>query len=175
MSRPVVTVFGASAPREGDADYAVALAAGRRLGDLGYALANGGYAGTMEASARGAKEAGSTTIGVTCSIWRSKPSAYIDRVIHTDTLPERLATLIDLGTAGYVVLPGATGTLLELAAVWEQQLKGILPRRPIACVGGFWRPLVEMMASARADSRSLVDLLESPEELDRCFPPAGAS
>ena len=174
MSRPVVTVFGAGAPREGEEAYAVARAVGRRLGELGYAVANGGYAGTMEASARGAKEAGSTTIGVTCAIWRSEPNAYIDRVIRTGALPERLATLIDLGTAGYVVLPGATGTLLELAAVWEQQLKGILPRRPIACVGGFWRPLVEMMASARADSRLLVDLLGSPEDLGRCFTPAGA-
>jgi len=174
VSRPVVTVFGAGDPRKGDAAYAVALEAGRRLGELGYAVANGGYAGTMEASARGAKEAGSTTIGVTCSIWRSDPNAYIDRVVRTDALPERLATLIDLGAAGYVVLPGATGTLFELAAVWEQQLKGILSRRPIACVGAFWQPLVEMMASARADSRSFVDLMESPTDLGRCFPPAGA-
>jgi uncharacterized protein (TIGR00730 family) len=175
VSRPVVTVFGASAPREGEQAYDVARAVGRRLGELGFALANGGYAGTMEASARGAKEAGSTTIGVTCSIWRSDPNAYIDEVIRTEVLGERLATLIELGTAGYVVLPGATGTLLELAAVWEQQLKHILPRRPIVCMGDFWRPLVEMMASARADSRSLVDLLEAPSDLDRCFTPAGAS
>jgi len=171
----VVTVFGASGPREGDAAYTVALETGWRLGELGYALANGGYAGTMEASACGAKEAGSTTIGVTCSIWRSVPNAHVDRVIRTEALPERLATLIELGTAGYVVLPGATGTLLELAAVWEQQLKGILSRRPIVCIGDFWRPLVEMMAAARADSRELVEVVDGPEDLGRCFPLAGAS
>jgi len=41
------------------------------------------------------------------------------------------------------------------------------------CVGEFWRPLVEMMASARPDSRDLVALVGDADGLDRFFPPQG--
>lgn len=42
---------------------------------------------------------------------------------------ERLAVLTDMGDL-FVVLPGSTGTLLELALVWEMLCKG-LTRKPV--------------------------------------------
>jgi hypothetical protein len=37
--------------------------------------------------------------------------------------------------------------LLELATVWELKNKGFLDRaKPIILAGGFWRPLIELMA-----------------------------
>jgi predicted Rossmann-fold nucleotide-binding protein len=45
-----------------------------------------------------------------------------------------------------VVLPGGTGTLLELAKVWELKNKGFLEeRKPIILAGAFWEPLVELI------------------------------
>jgi len=131
---PVVSVFGANDPAEGDEAYQQARAAGRELARLGYAVANGGYAGTMEASFRGAKEAGGATIGVICTLWKSPANRYTDRVIKTRDLFERARTLVELGSAGYVVLPGATGTLVELALVWELTCKRLMARRPIVCL-----------------------------------------
>lgn len=164
-----VTVFGSADPCEGDSAYEVARETGRVLAELGYRIANGGYGGTMEAAARGARDAGGKTIGVTCRLWRSAPNAYIDREVETADLPERLNRLIELGTAGYVVLPGATGTLVELAMVWELTSKGMLPARPIVCMGEFWRPVVGMMAEQRPASAEHVRVASGPGDLRAHF------
>ena len=197
--RSVVAVFGSNGAEAGGQAYERARAVGRELAEMGYAVANGGYGGTMEASARGAKEAGGATIGVTCSLWSTSANRYIDEVIVTRSLPERIETLIALGRCGYVVLPGATGTLAELAWVWELACKGFLenmrdtanshgvakmpqavvaqevtkmPKRPIVCMGRFWRPVIEMMVAARPASGACVSLADSPAELQKYFAPA---
>ncbi len=165
----IVTVFGASDPVEGSAPYETARAVGQKLAELGYTVANGGYGGTMTASARGAKDAGGKTIGVICSIWPSKPNRHIDTVVVTDSHWHRVQKLIELGNCGYVVLPGATGTLVELATVWELMYKGLLDRRPLVCVGAFWRPLIETMASSGAAVADFVTLAASEEDLGGMF------
>ena len=167
----VVAVFGANDPAPGEAAYELARRVGATLAGLGYAVANGGYGGTMEASARGAKETGGHTIGVTCRVWRAEPNRWIDRAIVTASLMQRVRTLIDVGQAGYVVLPGATGTLVELATAWEMIGKGLLDRRPIVCTGEFWRPLIQLMGAARPRSTALVAIAEGVEDLSRHFPP----
>lgn len=168
----VVTVFGSNDPQLGEVAYDVAREVGQLLGELGYAIANGGYGGTMEASAAGAARAGAHTIGVTCSIWRSQPNRHIRQVVATSAMHERLVRLVELGTSGYVVLPGATGTLAELAWVWELMCKRQLDIRPIVCVGRFWAPLLAMMEAARPASSRLVRLITTPAELREVFPPA---
>ena len=168
-SASVITVFGANNAVEGDAAYQSAREVGRVLAELGYTVANGGYGGTMEASACGAKGAGGRTIGVTCKAWKSRPNAYIDREVKTADLFERLRTLIDLGTTGYVVLPGATGTLVELATVWELVGKGMIVDRPIVCVGRFWQPLVEMIRAQRSGIEKHICLVDGPGDLPGHF------
>ena len=168
--RQIVTVFGSADPPAGSEQYELARAVGRVLACQGYGLANGGYGGTMEASARGAKEARGLTVGVTCSMWKSKPNAYIDRVEQTADLPARLDKLISLGHSGYVVLPGATGTLVELAMVWELKAKRFLPPVPIVCLGEFWKPLLNIMASARPGIERAVRIVDTPENLRAIFP-----
>jgi uncharacterized protein (TIGR00730 family) len=168
-SNNVISVFGASNPEPGTAEYKQAQAVGRVLAELGYAIANGGYGGTMEASARGAKEAGGQTLGVTCRVWSRKPNEYIDEIVETAEYNERLSKLIDLGRSGYVALPGATGTLVELAWVWEHACKGWWAR-PIAMVGEFWKPLVKMMVAQRSRSDQYVRLVTTAEELKNVFP-----
>jgi uncharacterized protein (TIGR00730 family) len=169
----VVTVFGSGDPAPGSDAYEQARAVGRVLAELGYAVANGGYGGTMEASARGAVEAGGRTLGVTCSAWRSRPNRYVQRVIATEDLRRRVATLVELGRAGYVVLPGGTGTLAELAWVWERLCKGLLPRRPFVCVGEFWQPLIDLIRAARPGSAACVARVDAPDGLAEHFPPGG--
>ena len=164
-----VSVFGANDPRPGDAAYEVARSVGGKLAELGYGIVNGGYGGTMEASARGAKEVEGRTVGVTCSIWKSQPNPYIDEVVRTEGLQQRVDKLVELGRGGYVVLPGATGTLVELATVWERMCKGLLEQRPLVCVGSFWWPVVELMRSARPRCGELVQLAGGSEELALYF------
>jgi uncharacterized protein (TIGR00725 family) len=168
---PTVGVFGSGDPCEGELEYRVACDVGRRLAELGYVVVNGGYGGTMEASARGAKDAGGEVIGVTCSVWRSPPNRFLSREIRTASLSERMEVLITEGANGYVCLPGATGTLAELAYVWEYLCKGLLPPRPLVCFGSFWRPVIDLMISARARSGDAVVVVSDVEGLERHFPP----
>ncbi|OHB75387.1 MAG: hypothetical protein A2Z25_16080 [Planctomycetes bacterium RBG_16_55_9] len=120
----------------------------------------------MLAAAKGAAEAGGEVIGVTCSAFKSgKANVYITREMVTESLEERLDTLIELGRA-YVVLPGGTGTLLELAKVWELKNKRFLEtKKPIILVGGFWKPLVDLVATDDPDSRRYVKLADDPKRI----------
>jgi len=163
MSKKIVTIFGTS--RAGDAIFALAIETGRLLAEAGFAIANGGYGGTMLAAAKGAAEAGGEVIGVTCSAFKSgKANEYVTREIVTDSLDERLDTLVKLGQA-YIVLPGGTGTLLELAKVWELKNKGFLKTdKPIILLGGFWKPLIELIATDDADSSRYVKLANEPKQ-----------
>lgn len=166
MNRKVVSVFGTGKAREGDPAYVLAEQVGRALAEAGFIVANGGYGGTMRASAKGAAEVGGTVVGVTCSAFKnSVANAYVTREVKTDSLEERLQNLIKAGTA-YVVLPGGTGTLLELAAVWELKNKGFLDRgRPIILVGGFWQPLVDLVAGEDPSCVAGVVVAGGPDEM----------
>lgn len=166
MSIKTVTIFGTSRGRAGDSTFALALETGRLLARAGFTIANGGYCGTMLAAAKGAAEAGGEVVGVTCSVFKSgRANEYITREITTDSLDERLDTLIELGQA-YVALPGGTGTLLELAKVWELRNKGFLkPDKPIILVGEFWKPLVELIGLDDPESSRYVELADDPEQV----------
>ncbi len=153
MKRKVVTVFGSSQPRPGSAPYANAYELGRGIASAGWTLCNGGYGGTMEAGAKGAVEVGGHTIGVTLSrVGPRGPNPYIKQEIPTFSLLVRLETLTRLAHA-YVVLPGGTGTLLELAAVWEMFNKRILRRAaPLILLGEHWRAVVAAVRSEQPDA-----------------------
>jgi len=146
----IITVFGSYESAPGSAEYEQAYQVGYELGRAGFSIANGGYAGTMEASAKGAKAAGAKTIGVTCTAFRrSRANTYIDQEIQTPSLCDRLDKLIELG-CGYVVLPGGTGTLTELAYTWELMNKGFLTARPLVIMGDFWQPVVDLVGPPSA-------------------------
>ena len=163
-SRRIVTVFGSAAPRRGEQLYETARQVGAGLARLGLTVCNGGYGGTMEATARGAREAGGHTIGITCrALGRPGANAYIREVIETTTLTERLETLLRLGRA-YVVLPGGTGTLAELALCWEMRNKGLIEAaRPLVLLGDWWRPVVDCVA--RVQPADLVTITADVDDL----------
>ena len=158
-----MTIFGTGRAKPGDSAYELAYETGKMLAQAGFTIANGGYGGTMLAAAKAAAEAGGEIIGVTCASFKgSTANEYISREIVADSLDERLDTLIKLGQ-GYVVLPGGTGTLLELAKVWELKNKGFLEvDKPIILVGDFWKPLVDLVASDDPDSSRGIKLADEP-------------
>ena len=164
MASKIITIFGTARARAGDEKFAVAERLGRGLAEAGFVIANGGYGGTMLAAAKGAREAGGEVIGVTCSAFSSKANQYISREIVTDSLDERLNKLIELG-AGYIVLPGGTGTLLELAMVWELKNKGFLPKdKPVIIAGDFWKGLLDMIETDDAGCSRYIKQVDDPEE-----------
>jgi uncharacterized protein (TIGR00730 family) len=144
-----VTIFGSSIPGESTEVYQQAQQLGRRLAESGFAVCNGGYGGLMEASSRGAREAGGHTIGVTCNVWTATPNRWIVEEARTSTFMERLLALIERGDS-YIVLPGGTGTLAELALVWEMMNKSSLSRsvggrKPLVVMVPYWQPVIECL------------------------------
>jgi uncharacterized protein (TIGR00725 family) len=165
----IVTVFGSSRPREGEPEYTLAYNVGKELAHAGFTVCNGGYGGIMEASARGAKNAGGKTIGIIAEVFRSKKAnTWIDATFTSTTLIDRMMDLISRGEA-YVILKGGTGTLLELAAVWELMNKGLMSEKPIVAVGGFWSQVVDTLKEELAwegldNCTKYVSIVDSPRE-----------
>lgn len=144
MATKQVTVFGSGTVQEGSREWQQAYEVGSLLAKSGFTVVNGGYGGTMAASAQGAKEAGGSTVGVTTDEFSgSVKNESIDQEIRKSTWRERLHELIALGD-GYVVLDGGTGTLTELMVVWEMVNKH-LHLKPIAIVGRHMQSLVNAL------------------------------
>ena len=164
MANKTITMFGTGRAKSNDEVFRLAYEMGKLLAQGGFAIANGGYGGTMLAAAKGAAEAGGEVIGVTCSAFGGKPNEYISREIVSQSLDERLDKLIELGD-GFLVLPGGTGTLLELAKVWELQNKGFLSEgKPIIIVGEFWKGLLDTIDSDDAGSSQYIEQAHGPQE-----------
>lgn len=139
-----VTVFGSSIPRPGSSEYKFAYNLGKALGEKKINVCSGGYQGIMDAVSKGASETGAEAIGITVNIYNSKPSIYLTKQIDCDSLFERIENLIQTGDA-YIILPGGTGTMLELSVVWEYINKGLLEKKPVAVYGEMWKNIINAM------------------------------
>ncbi len=169
-NRPIICIFGSYSPQPGHEGFDQAYAIGKALAEAGFDICNGGYDGTMLASARGAKDGGGFTIGVTCDIFGAARGKSLEanpcidyEIAHTDLL-ERVREMMKLG-AGYVILPGGTGTLAELAIVWEYVAKKLIAPRPIFVVGDYWKSAVETVMAHRAKHGRCIHFVDSPEQI----------
>src|SRR5271155_1419410 len=138
----IVTVFGSSRPRAGEPQYVAAHALGGALASKGFVVCSGGYSGVMEAVSRGAKEAGGRTLAITAKFFKARANKWVDEEVRMKTWQARLFELIKRGR-GYVACPGGTGTLVELAVVWEMINKGAMSKKPVVVLGDFWQPVIE--------------------------------
>ena len=167
MTKKTITIFGSSKPEEGDDEYKVAYELGRLLGKNNFNVCTGGYYGIMEAVSKGAVEAGSEATGVTVQGWSRQGNSFLTKEIKCNSLFERLNKLIEIGDA-YVILQGGTGTLLELAAVWELANKSAMDHKPIACHSSLWQGIISIMnIQMKKEGRSteLVKTFENVEEI----------
>jgi uncharacterized protein (TIGR00725 family) len=166
-----ITVFGSSRPRAGHSDYEDARALGRALAGAGFVVCSGGYGGTMEAVSRGAKESGGRTIGITAEFFSGGANRWVDEEVRVATWQARLFALIERG-AGYVACKGGTGTLVELAVVWEMLNKRVMSEKPFVVLGDFWGPILERVREVETGHSSswgeaenpLVHLAPNPED-----------
>lgn len=154
--RPPIAVFGSSEPLPGSPAYERARQLGHLLGEAGYPVINGGYGGVMEASARGASQAGARTIGVTVAAFahRAHANPFIVKEFRERDLYDRTRRLIEEAGA-FVVLPGRAGTLAEVAFLWALIRAGLLGSKPVVMVGAEWEPLLRQLQD--------LDILGAPE------------
>lgn len=96
----------------------LAEAAGREIARRGAVLICGGLGGVMEASCRGAKEAGGTTVGILPMLSANKANPYVDIPICTGMGVARNAIIIH-SCDGVVAVGGKYGTLSEMAFAFQ--------------------------------------------------------
>jgi uncharacterized protein (TIGR00730 family) len=150
----IITVFGSSRPREGEPDYEEARQLGYALAKCGFAVCTGAYGGVMAGVSRGAKEAGGKTYGVTADFFSAaRINPWIDVEVRMVTWQERLFELIRLAH-GFVACKGGTGTLVELAVVWEMLNKSVMTGKPLVALGQFWHPILERVREVEVAQHS---------------------
>ena len=97
-----------------DAAYRV----GRGIAEAGAVLVGGGTGGVMEASCRGAKEAGGLTVGFLPYADKSKANPYVDLAF-----PTGMGTIRNILTArgcdSLVMIGGGVGTLNEVTIAYD--------------------------------------------------------
>jgi uncharacterized protein (TIGR00725 family) len=110
--RICIAVIGAGkcAKKLKDQAYAV----GRAIADEQAILVCGGLKGVMEAAARGAQEAGGTTVGIIPGRERSEANPFCDIVIPSG-LGEARNVLVVQSADAVVALHGKYGTMSEMA------------------------------------------------------------
>lgn len=167
MGETIITVFGSSRPGVGDADYQQARELGKALADRGFAVCTGGYAGVIKAVSRGAKEIAGKAYGVTAEFFQRQANEWVDVEVRKHARPERLFTLIEMGH-GFVACKGGTGTLAELAVVWEMPDKSVMQGQPSIALGSFWRPILERVREGNSVRRSRTDRGCGAKRMEEC-------
>ncbi|MEW6049635.1 MAG: TIGR00725 family protein [Candidatus Zixiibacteriota bacterium] len=110
--KPVIAVVGAGKSSKKLRDEAAEI--GRYVAEHGGVIVCGGLGGVMEGAARGAKEAGGTTIGIIPGENKSTANDFIDYVIPTG-FGEARNILVIRSADAVIALPGKYGTLTEMA------------------------------------------------------------
>jgi uncharacterized protein (TIGR00730 family) len=162
MPQLTIAVFGSSSPQPDSEDYEEARRLGALLAEAGFAVATGGYGGTMAAVSRGAAEMGGRVVGVTSDHmekWRpTPPNEWVGEEIRLSSQRERLLYLV-LNNNGMIALPGGIGTLSEVALAWSLMQTGETPERPLVLLGPKWRETIRTYAQEEYIRRRDMDLI----------------
>lgn len=156
----IIAVFGGSRATTNSPEYAEAYAVGKLLAQREFVVMNGGYAGTMEASARGAREHGGKTIGVLSDEFGGlAPNPYLDETRLAGDLFSRIREM-QRRADGFIVLKGSMGTLAELALVWNLAKLDTNQRKPIILLGEGWAQVLRVMREQLAVTDEEARLLQ---------------
>ncbi|MGB3302483.1 MAG: TIGR00730 family Rossman fold protein [Gordonia sp. (in: high G+C Gram-positive bacteria)] len=167
-----VTVFGSARVQERTPEYELAREVGRRLGHEGFAVITGGGPGAMEATNRGAYEAGAESIGLNIELpFEQHTNPWVTLTMNFRYFFVRKTMFVKYAQA-FICLPGGFGTLDELfEAVTLVQTEKVL-QFPIVLIGKeFWGPLVDWLRNTlEAEGKvspgdvDLLHLVDTPAE-----------
>lgn len=107
-----VGIIGGSAPSTTSLEHARQM--GQLIAGNGYILVNGGMSGVMEASAKGAKDAGGMVIAILPGLSMDECNPYVDIAVPTGLGHLRNSQII-LNSHILVAIDGSYGTLSEIA------------------------------------------------------------
>jgi uncharacterized protein (TIGR00730 family) len=143
---PAITVFGSARTPADDPDYELARSVAARLGSEGHAIITGGGPGVMEAANRGARDAGTPSIGLAIELpFEETVNHEVDILLRFHYFFTRKVMFVRYSTA-FVVFPGGFGTLDELFELAALIQTGKMAAPPVVLVRrSYWQPLVEWL------------------------------
>ncbi|RYF78461.1 MAG: TIGR00730 family Rossman fold protein [Cytophagaceae bacterium] len=143
---PCVTVFGSARFKEDHTYYELTRQMGRAISELGFTVMTGGGPGLMEASNRGAFDAGGRSVG--CNIrlpFEQQPNPYLHTSVTIDFFFVRKVLLLKYSYA-FVVMPGGWGTMDELFETLTLVQTGVVHHFPVVLMGrDYYQPLLSYM------------------------------
>ena len=183
MPMKSVAVFCAASENIAPGYFEAAAEVGAMLGRIGAALVYGGARfGLMEATAKAAKLAGATVVGVVPMILeeRGRVSSLIDEKVNCRNLSDRKDIMLQRSDI-LVALPGGIGTLDEIFHVMAAATIGYHSKKVVLYnVNGFWDSLVTLLKASkesgflRGDIDRYMAVADSLEELERIIMDATA-
>jgi uncharacterized protein (TIGR00730 family) len=138
--------FGSARTPRDDPEYARARETARLVGEAGMAVITGGGPGAMEASNRGAKDAGALSIGLNIELpFEQGLNPYVDIGLEFHYFFARKIMFVRYAS-GFVVFPGGFGTVDELFESLTLIQTGKVRNFPVILVGSdYWSGLVEWL------------------------------
>lgn len=143
--RPIISIMGSSSNGEDTPLFSTAFNIGKIIAEHNITVANGGYTGIMDTTAKGSQSVGGKAIGITTDeITKHPPSKYLTEEFREPTLSTRMQQLISIADY-FLILPGSTGTLTELALIWDMMKLDLLPIKPIILFSDKWNKIFNLM------------------------------
>jgi uncharacterized protein (TIGR00730 family) len=168
---PAISVFGSARTPQDHPTYEMGIKLGGALARAGFTVITGGGPGAMEATNRGAAEAGGISVGLGIELpWEARLNEYVNLGMDFRYFFVRKTMFIKY-SQGYVVLPGGVGTLDELFEAMTLVQTEKVTQFPIVLLGvKHWEGLVEWMRTTmladRRISQSDLDMLTLTDDVD---------
>jgi uncharacterized protein (TIGR00730 family) len=140
-------VFGSARTTPGDEEYEQAREVGRAIGEAGMAVITGGGPGSMEAANRGAREAGTLSVGLNIELPAEQGlNPYVDLGIEFRYFFVRKLMFVRYSDA-FVCFPGGFGTLDETFEALTLIQTGKAVDHPVVLAGRgeYWPSLMRWM------------------------------
>lgn len=172
-----VAFFGDAEAKTTDQHFIDAYNTAKLLAENGYIIINGGGPGVMLASTLGAKAGKGkvelviidekVNMGVNYEGSGKENKSMADKIYRLKNIQDRTEKLNEIADA-YVIFKGGTGTMAELALVWEKAKFEYGKHEPILFFGDSWKNTIETMVRELDFDRiekKVYDFADSPEEI----------
>lgn len=149
---PAVCVFGSARTKPGSETYQAAELLGKRMAEAGIAVITGGGPGVMEASNKGATDAGGESIGAGIELpFEQGINEFVNVGLEFRYFFVR-KVMFTKYSQGFVFMPGGFGTLDEVFEVLTLIQTGKLPSTPVIFYDStYWGPLVDWVKATLRD------------------------
>ncbi len=146
-----VSVFGSARTPQDAPEYALARELGGALADAGWAVITGGGPGIMEATNRGASEAGGLSVGLGIELpFEQSLNQWVDLGLEFRYFFARKTMFVKYAQA-FVIMPGGFGTMDELFEALTLVQTRKVNQFPVILMGtAFWSPLLDWLKGTLA-------------------------